>query len=181
MEGTIAEIRMFAGNFAPRNWAYCQNQVLPIAQNTALFSLLGTTFGGNGQTTFNLPDFRGRMPVGTGQGPGLPVYQLGQLGGSPTATITTANMPVHNHPLTGGINIQANNDGTGFGSDPTGKRLGASGNIFTTSSSDLVAMAPPASTLAIGNTGGGQAISTMPPYEGMNFIICMFGVYPSRN
>ena len=83
MEGTIGEIRMFAGNFAPRSWAFCANQILPIAQNTALFSILGTTYGGNGQTTFALPDFRGRVAVGTGQGPGLSQYNIRPISGSP--------------------------------------------------------------------------------------------------
>jgi microcystin-dependent protein len=181
MEGTIAEIRMFAGNFAPRNWAFCNNQILSIAQNTALFSLLGTTYGGNGQTTFALPDLRGRVPVGTGQGPGLPVYQLGQLGGTPTVTLTTANMPAHNHQLTGSVNMQVNNDTAGLSDDATNKRLAATGQIFTAVASDLVNMAPAASSLAVGNNGSSQPVSIMPPYEGMNYIICMFGIFPSRN
>jgi microcystin-dependent protein len=181
MEGTIAEIRMFAGNFAPKNWAFCNNQILSIASNTALFSLLGTTYGGNGQTTFALPDLRGRVPVGTGQGPGLPVYQLGQLGGTPTVTLTTANMPSHNHPLTGAVTPQVNNDTAGLTDDATNKRLGASGNLFTATASDLVNMAPAASTLAVGLNGSNQPFSIMPPYEGMNYIICMFGIFPSRN
>jgi microcystin-dependent protein len=180
MEGTIAEIRMFAGNFAPRNWAFCNNQVISIAQNTALFSLLGTTYGGNGQTTFALPDLRGRVPVGTGQGPGLPVYQLGQLGGTPTATLTTATMPSHNHPLTGAVTPQANNDNTGLNDNPSGGRLGAS-SVFTSAADALVSMAPAVSTLAVGLNGSGQPFSIMPPYEGMNYIICMFGIFPSRN
>ena len=181
MEGSLAEIRMFAGTFAPQAWAFCQNQIMAISQNTALFSLLGTTYGGNGQTTFALPDLRGRIPVGLGNGPGLPSYQLGELSGTPTVTLLASNLPAHNHPLTGGINIQANNDAGGFGSDPTGKRLGASGNIFTAASGDLVNMAAPVSTLAIGNTGGSQPISTMPPYSAINFVICLQGVFPSRN
>lgn len=181
MEGTIAEIRMFAGNFAPRNWAFCNNQILSIATNTALFSLLGTTYGGNGQTTFSLPDLRGRVPVGTGQGPGLPVIQLGELGGSPTVTLTTANMPAHNHPLTGAVTPQVNNDNTGLTNNATGNRLASSGNLFTAASADLVSMAPAASTLAVGINGSSQPFSIMPPYEGMNYIICMFGIFPSRN
>lgn len=181
MEGTIAEIRMFAGNFAPRNWELCNNQLLQISQNTALFSLLGTTYGGNGQTTFALPDFRGRVPVGTGQGPGLPVYLLGQLGGTASVTLTAATMPIHNHPLTGTVNVQVNNDTAGATDDATNKRFAATGANFTPVATDLVNMAGAASSLAIGNTGGGQPFSIMPPYEGMNFIICLFGVYPSRN
>src|SRR5690349_13883210 len=99
-EPFIGEIIMFAGNFAPRGWAFCQGQILSIAQNTALFSILGTTYGGNGQTTFALPDFRGRVPVGQGQGPGLSSYVLGEVSGTESTTLLTTNMPVHNHGLT---------------------------------------------------------------------------------
>src|SRR5689334_14491352 len=95
----LASIAIFAGNFAPRGWALCNGQILPIAQNTALFSLLGTTYGGNGQTTFALPDLRGRAPIGTGQGPGLSNVDLGQVGGTENVTLLTSNMPMHNHSL----------------------------------------------------------------------------------
>src|SRR6188508_367844 len=97
MEGTIAEIRLFAGNFAPRNWAFCQGQIMSISQNTALFSILGTTYGGNGQTTFALLDLRGRVPVGTGQGPGLSDKQLGEEAGQEAVTLTVNDMPAHVH------------------------------------------------------------------------------------
>jgi microcystin-dependent protein len=181
MEGTIAEIRMFAGTFAPRNWAFCSNQIMPIAQNTALFSILGTTYGGNGQTTFALPDFRGRVAVGTGQGPGLANIVLGQISGSPSVTLTTATMPAHNHTLTGAVTPTANNDGTNLINNPTGARLGATGNMFTTATDEQVNMAPAVSTLAVGVTGSSQPFSIMPPYLGMNYIICLFGIFPSRN
>lgn len=181
MEGTIAEIRMFAGNFAPRNWAFCSAQVISIAQNTALFSLLGTTFGGNGQTTFQLPDFRGRVALGTGQGPGLPSVQLGEVAGSPSVTLLTGNMPAHNHPLTGSVNLQVNNDTSGLSDDATNKRFAATGQIFTAVITDLVPMAAAQSTLAVGVNGSSQPFSIMPPYLGMNYIICMFGIFPSRN
>ena len=181
MEGYIAEIRMFAGNFAPRGWAFCQSQILSIAQNTALFSLLGTTYGGNGQTTFALPDLRGRVAVGPGQGPGLPSINLGEISGTPTTTLISTNMPTHTHVLSGGVSMQVNNDSAGLTDDATNKRLGASGNLFTSLSSDLVPMAPLASTLAIGTAGGSQPFNNMQPYLGMNFIICMEGIYPSRN
>ena len=179
MEGTIAEIRMFAGNFAPRSWAFCNNQILSIAQNTALFSLLGTTYGGNGQTTFALPDFRGRVAVGTGQGPGLPNVNLGELSGSQTVTLTINQMPAHNHPLTGNITIQAAADGT-LGSDATNRRVGP-GSFYSGSVAELVNMAAPVSTLAVGVNGGSQPFSIMQPYLGMNYIICLQGIYPSRN
>lgn len=181
MEGTIGEIRMFAGNFAPRSWALCQGQLMAIAQNTALFSILGTTYGGNGQTTFALPDFRGRVAVGTGQGPGLPTVQLGEVAGAQTTTLTVNNMPAHTHPLTGQVNLQVNNDTAGLTDDATGRRFAATGNIFTAVTSDLVSMAPAQSNLAVGVMGGSQPFSIMPPYLGMNHIICLFGIFPSRD
>src|SRR5947209_8680014 len=98
-EPFLASIAIFAGNFAPRGWALCNGQILPIAQNTALFSLLGTTYGGNGQTTFALPDLRSRAPIGAGQGPGLSNIDLGQVGGTENVTLLTSNMPMHNHSL----------------------------------------------------------------------------------
>src|SRR5690242_20434903 len=133
MEGTIAEIRMFAGNFAPRGWAFCQGQILSIAQNTALFSLLGTTYGGNGQTTFGLPDFRGRTAVGTGQGPGLPSITLGELAGEPTHTLIITEMPAHNHATQTQVNANSA-EGTAF--TPTGGIWATSPNgdtIYSTS------------------------------------------------
>ncbi len=178
MEGTIGEIRMFAGNFAPRTWAFCNSQLLPIAQNTALFSILGTTYGGNGQTTFGLPDFRGRVAVGTGTGPGLPNVQLGEISGSPTVTLTTANMPAHTHSLTGSITPQAATDGT-LTSDPSGRYIGP-GSFFA-AAGDNVNMASVPNNLAIGVNGGSQPFSTAQPYLGMNYIICMFGIFPSRD
>ncbi|MBL0145735.1 MAG: phage tail protein [Chitinophagaceae bacterium] len=181
MEGTIGEIRMFAGTFSPRTWSFCNNQLISIAQNTALFSILGTTYGGNGQTTFALPDFRGRVAVGTGTGPGLPNVQLGQMAGTPTVTLTTGNMPAHNHALTGTVNMQINNDTAGLTDDATGRRFGAFGSVFTAANSDLVNMAADASTLQVGVNGGSQPFSIMPPYLGMNYIICMFGIFPSRD
>jgi len=177
MEGTIAEIRMFAGTFAPRTWLFCNGQTMSIAQNTAMFSLLGTTYGGNGQTTFGIPDFRGRVAVGTGQGPGLPNVQLGEVSGTPTVTLTTANMPAHNHQVVGNVNVQAATDGA-LGSDPTGKYVGP-GSFYA--SSDPVNMAPIALNLPTTVAGNSQPISIMQPYLGMNYIICQFGIFPSRN
>ncbi|NOT50054.1 MAG: phage tail protein [Chitinophagaceae bacterium] len=179
MEGTIAEIRMFAGNFAPRNWAFCAAQIMSIAQNTALFSLLGTTYGGNGQTTFGLPDFRGRVAVGTGQGPGLSNIVLGQMAGTPTVTLLSTNMPAHNHQVTGNINPQGSLDGT-LSTDPTGRRT-ANVNIYTNATDELVNMAPIAVNLPTSIAGNSQPFSIMPPYLGMNYIICLFGIFPSRN
>lgn len=179
MEGTIAEIRMFAGTFAPRTWLFCNGQIMSIAQNTAMFSLLGTTYGGNGQTTFGIPDFRGRIPVGTGTGPGLPNVQLGQMAGTPTVTLLTTNMPAHNHTITGTVTLQAAGDGT-LTTDPNGRYLGPTG-IYSSSADDLQNMAPLTPNLTVGVNGGSQPFSIMPPYIGMNYIICQFGIFPSRN
>jgi microcystin-dependent protein len=181
MEGTIAEIRMFAGNFAPRTWMFCNGQILAIASNTAMFSLLGTTYGGNGQTTFAVPDFQGRVAVGTGTGPGLPSVQLGEKAGTPTTTLTTAQMPAHNHQVVGNITMQAATDGT-LGSDATGRYMGP-GNFYATPASpaDVTGMAPIALNLPTTVSGNSQPVSIMQPYLGMNYIICQFGIFPSRN
>lgn len=181
MEGTIAEIRMFAGTFAPRTWLFCNGQTMSIAQNTAMFSLLGTTYGGNGQTTFGIPDFRGRVAVGTGTGPGLPNVTLGEMSGSPTTTITSAQMPAHNHQVVGNITVQSATDGT-LGSDATGRYVGP-GSFYATPASpaDLTGMAPIAINLPTTVAGNSQPISIMQPYLGMNYIICQFGIFPSRN
>lgn len=181
MEGTIAEIRMFAGTFAPRTWLFCNGQTMSIAQNTAMFSLLGTTYGGNGQTTFGIPDFRGRVAVGTGTGPGLPNVQLGEMSGTPTTTLNSAQMPAHNHQVVGNITMQAVTDG-GLGSDATGRYVGP-GSFYATpgSPSDLTGMAPITLNLPTTIAGNSQPISIMQPYLGMNYIICQFGIFPSRN
>jgi microcystin-dependent protein len=180
MEGTIAEIRMFAGNFAPRGWFFCNGAMLSIATNTAFFSLVGTTYGGNGQTTFAVPDLRGRVAVGAqnSQGPGLPaVVQLGEKAGTNTSTLTSNNLPAHNHQVVGNINTQAATDGA-LGSDPAGKYLGP-GSFYA--SSDPVNMAPIPLSLATSIAGSNQPVSIMQPYLGMNYIICSEGIYPSRN
>jgi microcystin-dependent protein len=181
MEGTLAEIRMFAGNFNPRGWFYCQGQLLSIAQNTALFSLLGTTFGGDGQVTFALPDFRGRVAVGTGNGAGLPSVVLGEMSGTNTTTLLSVNLPAHNHTVTGNIAMQAATDGT-LGSDATGRYLGP-GSFYATPASpaDVTGMAPISLSLPTSIAGSNQPVSVMQPYLGINYIICSEGIYPSRN
>jgi microcystin-dependent protein len=185
MEGTLAEVRMFAGNFAPRGWQLCNGQLLPIAQWTAVFALVGTTYGGNGQTTFGMPDFRGRIAVGAqfSQGPGLPIYDLGEMAGTPTTTLLLTNLPFHNHTVTGTITRQANNDATGLTDDANGARTGlpSSPNIYSTATDALVPMAPPVITLTTAFQGGNQPFNSMPPYVGMNYIICVEGIFPSRD
>lgn len=173
MEGYIAQILFFAGNFAPRNWAFCQGQILSIAQNTALFSLLGTTYGGNGQTTFALPDLRGRVAVGTGQGPGLSSITLGQVAGTETTSLLVTQLPAHTHALNAST-------AAGDASVPTNALLANSGALdreYKAATSADTAM----HTTAIGATGGSQPFSIRNPYLGMNYIICLFGIFPSRN
>jgi microcystin-dependent protein len=171
MDGYIAAIWMFAGNFAPRGWAFCQGQILSIAQNTALFSLLGTTYGGNGQTTFALPDLRGRSPIGPGQGPGLSNISLGEISGTESITLTANTLPQHNHTMTGSTLA-------GNTSVPTGAVPANSGSLDKEYSSVLTSNVAMAAT---GLTGGNQPVGIRNPYLGMNFVICMQGIFPSRN
>lgn len=184
MEGYIAEIRLFAGTFAPRGWAFCQGQILSIAQNTALFALIGTIYGGNGQTTFALPDLRGRVPVGAGQGPGLPSFNPGQMGGAMNHTLITTEMPAHNH--TAQVTVKSFDDPNGLSngdSAVTASHYWASshgvGDLFSSTTNS--AMNPQAVAVALGVAGGSQPHNNMQPYLGMNYIICMEGIFPSRN
>lgn len=176
MEGYLAQIIMFAGTFCPRNWACCEGQLLSIAQNTALFSLLGTTFGGNGQTTFGLPDFRGRCPLGMGTGPGLTTVQLGEKSGSPTQTISLANLPAHSHTATINVAVAsslANTDEADGSIPAAGQSLYASAAGASNSLGGVSGIISP--------SGGGQPVNIQQPYIGMNFVICLQGIYPSRN
>lgn len=168
-EPFIGEIRMFGGNFAPRGWAFCNGQTISIAQNTALFSLLGTTFGGDGRSTFSLPNMQGRMPMHAGQGPGLTPRTLGEAVGTPTHTLTSAEMPAHTHGLNA---APAGTTGTPGGS----VALAAGAKAYRTPASNLVSMA--AGTTS---SGSGQAHDNRQPYLGVTFIIAMQGIYPSRN
>jgi microcystin-dependent protein len=169
-EPFIGEIIMFAGNFAPRGWALCQGQILSIAQNTALFSILGTTYGGNGQTTFALPDFRGRSPVGQGQGPGLSSISLGQQAGTESATLIGTNIP----PLSVPQPV--------FNSDASSKS--PVGNIPAVTEAAAYAAGNTANAQGAPvtiNTGGPQPFAIRTPYLGINFIIALEGIFPSRN
>ncbi|MBX0290371.1 tail fiber protein [Hymenobacter sp. HSC-4F20] len=182
-EAFIGSIVLFAGNFAPNGWAFCDGSLLNIAQNSALYSILGVTYGGDGRNTFALPDLRGRVPVHASNGrpgPGLDPVQLGQMGGTPTVTLNAAQMPAHTHTL-------AVNTGNGTASSPEGG-VPAIGNFEDTGSGTTVtvnsyAPAPnaQASPQAIGAAGGNQPFSVMQPYLGLNYIICLQGLYPSRN
>jgi microcystin-dependent protein len=175
LRGTlIGTIILFAGNFAPRGWAYCQGQLLNIASNQALYAILGTTYGGNGQTTFALPDLRGRVPVGVGNAPGLGTFNLGEKAGTQSHTLTVNEMPQHNHTMHG--ELAAANKQT-----PQGTML-----ALTAPGTAIYADPNPAEdrTMApgsIGQTGGNQPFSTRNPYTGLNYIIALEGIFPSRN
>lgn len=179
MEGVVSEIRLFAADFAPKNWAYCAGQILAISTNNALFSLLGTTYGGNGIQTFALPDFRGRAPMGTGQSPSVPSYALGQVQGSNTVTALITNLPSHNHLGTGSYAMGALSDGGDVGT-PTGNNLASLTGLYSSSPSDT-ALRTVTPTIAIGVTGNNSPIPVQQPYLGMNYIICLYGIFPSRN
>jgi microcystin-dependent protein len=172
----IAEIKIFAGNFAPRGWALCNGQLLPIAQNTALFSLVGTTYGGDGRTTFGLPNLQGRLPVHPGTGPGLTNRRLGESGGSEDVTLSTANLPNHSHTVA--LDLKASS-GAANTSDPRGNALAAA-SIYK-SGTPGVDMDPRSIADATSNSGGGQAHENMPPYLTLNFIIALTGLFPSRS
>ncbi|ASZ10371.1 tail fiber protein [Chitinophaga pendula] len=187
MEPFIALICMFGGNFAPRGWATCWGQIISIAQNTALFSLLGTTYGGNGQTTFALPDFRGRAPIGYGQGPGLPGYELGQIGGTPNITLTIAQMPMHTH--VGVVTISVSNESGTTGTAAAGTNtlatfldsVGGNEVYGYNNKTPNTALVPTTAGTVIQPAGGSQPFSIMQPYIAMNYIIALEGIYPSRN
>ncbi len=162
---------MFAGNFAPKGWATCDGQLLSIQQNTALFSILGTTFGGNGTTNFALPDLRGRVPVHAGQGGGLPPVELGEMAGSQTVTLLITEIPAHAH----NVSVATTADG------PTASRPG--GNILAGVSGYAPAGSADGSTLggiSCGPAGGNQPHNNIQPYQCVNFIIALVGIYPSR-
>ena len=171
----IGEIRLFGGNFAPRGYAFCDGQLLQISQNTALFSLLGTTYGGDGRTTFALPDLRGRTPIGPRQGPGLTNRTLGQRLGQETATLTQSQMASHNHPMIATTDFSTSMmPGNNLPSRPPGL-LGTR----------IYANGPPntmMNTAAIdGTTGGNGSHNNMQPFLGLNYIIALQGIFPSRN
>ena len=171
-EPFVAEIRIFPYNFAPRNWAFCDGQLLPISQNTALFSLVGTFYGGDGRTTFGLPNLQGRLPMHPGNGPGLTTRQLGEIGGAETATLTAAQMPSHGHT------VQANSNPADLSSPTANRSLARSSGGFAwqDTNSNLVDRAPQ----AVGNAGGGQPHNNLMPYTVLNFCIALTGIYPSR-
>lgn len=161
----IGEIRLFAGNFAPVGWMFCEGQLVPISENEALFQLIGTTYGGDGEETFSLPDLRGRIPVHMSSN-----YQIGQSGGVEDVTLTTAQIPVHNHAL-------VSSTSTGSGSTPVGSLLAKSTSKSMYRSGGSPVMLNAAS---VSPAGGSQPHSNMQPYLCINFIISLFGIFPSQ-
>jgi len=172
----LAEIKMFGGNFAPRGYALCNGQIMAISQNTALFALLGTTYGGNGQTTYALPNMQGRAPVHQGGGAGIDPVSLGEMSGTPSVTLTTAELPSHTHPISGAIIANSNP-----GETP------ASNTLFTNSAPNQLyaaALGTGALNLAsqsISMAGGSQPHNNMQPYLAVTFIIALQGIFPARN
>lgn len=186
MEGTIGEIVLFAGNFAPRNWAFCDGQLIAISQNDALFSLIGTTYGGDGRTTFALPDLRGRVPLGVGGGPGLPSYSQGQAGGSERVSLTQAQIPSHTH----GVDTSSWRARLGaFAGQATFPTPGAAERLaafppmvlpYSDNDSGLTPLGAPGLTTTVNTAGSSQAHENRQPLLGVNYVICLFGIYPSR-
>lgn len=174
-EPFLGEIRLFAGNFAPKGWAFCNGQIMPISQNSALFSLLGTTYGGNGQTTFALPNLQGRVPMHWGQGPGLTPRSLGESSGVENVTLIGNQIPAHTHNLSAA--------GT------QGDQISPQGNvpavIFDNSGQPINGYSAAANTTmaptTVGTFGGSQPHENMQPYLAVSFIIALEGIYPSRS
>jgi microcystin-dependent protein len=166
----VAEIRIFPFNFAPKGWAWCNGQLLPLSQNTALFSLLGTTYGGDGKSTFALPDMQGNAPIHAGQGPGLSLYDLGQMGGSETVTLLQSEMPAHSHTLRG-------DEDDGSFKTPSNMFLGSGNQMYISVSPTVnTSLAPE----ALAPAGGDQPHNNLMPYLTLNFNIALQGVFPPR-
>jgi microcystin-dependent protein len=170
----VAEIRIFPFNFAPTGWAFCNGQIMPLSQNTALFSLLGTTYGGDGKTNFALPNLQGSAPLHPGQGPGLSLYDLGETGGETEVTLLTSEMPSHQHLANcsshdGALPSPSNN----VWGDVGGRNV----KVYATAAGTSVNMSP----LCIGGAGGNQPHNNMPPYLTLNYCIALQGVFPPRS
>jgi microcystin-dependent protein len=185
-EPFLAEIKLFAGNFAPKGWAFCQGQLLSISQNQALFSLVGTMYGGNGTTTFGLPDLRGRVAIGFGQGSGLSNYTQGDKGGVETVTLGPTQMPAHTHPFTPGtlaINAvnAAGNSQSPAGALPATEAVGVTATYSTAAPDSTMAASALTGAPVIGQAGGAQPIPILQPYLALNYIIALQGIFPSRN
>jgi microcystin-dependent protein len=180
MDPFLGQISLLGCNFAPQGWALCQGQVMSIPQNTALYSLLGINFGGNGTTTFLLPDLRGRTPIGFAQGAGLSSYKIGEFGGSETAPIVSSSYPAHSHTLLAAASAAAGNAPSGLfeAQGQTGGRGGTVNLALYSGSGAGTALAPAALTPS---AGGGQPHNNLQPYLTLNFCIALQGIFPSRS
>ena len=181
MNPFLAQIVMFAGNFAPRGWALCDGQLLPISQNQALFSLLGTTYGGDGRTTFALPDLRGRASIHPGHGPGLSSYRLGEKGGVEYVILNQTQIPSHSHYASGQIKCNFSPATPATATSPVnGNFANAESKIYNSSASNQL-MAANGVDVTIGNTGGNLSHTNIQPYTCVNYIIALQGTFPSRS
>ncbi len=171
MDPFVAEIRIFPFNFAPKGWAFCDGQLLPISQNTALFSLLGTTYGGDGKSNFALPDLQGDAPMHPGQGPGLSLHDLGETGGSETVTLLESEIPAHSHQLRADNQDIADTNVVG----PNASLAESSNGTLYQNASNVTM-----SDNAVAPAGGGQPHNNMQPYLTLNFCIAMQGIFPPR-
>ena len=169
----VAEIRIFAGNFAPTGWALCNGQLMPISQNTALFSLLGTTYGGDGKSNFALPNLQGSAPMQAGQGPGLSLRDLGEIGGEQNVTLLQTEMPAHSHGVQGTTSLGL----PGPGGNAWGSGANGFGNLYTASGAGNVQMSPFGTSI----TGGNLPHNNLPPFLCLTFIIALQGVFPARS
>lgn len=183
MEGYLSEVRIFAGNFAPLYWAFCNGQLYSIQENSALFSLIGTSYGGDGVTTFAVPDLQSRVPIHTGQGPGLSNYVLGQTGGSETNTLIGSNINNHTHAVTGNAGV-VSATGDGQAASAVNNFPANNGDTIYGSATDGSNMAPSSLsgiTVTPQANGGNNPMNNLQPYLALNFIICVEGIFPSQN
>ena len=179
MNGVIGEVRLFGGNFAPRTWAFCAGQLISISTNTALFSIIGCTYGGDCRTTMALPDLRGRAAMSPGAGPGLPDYNLGQKTGQETVTLTVSSMPAHNHA----INVNAANGGVNTPQNSfwaAGETSGNPPNLIPINTIYSTTADTQMNAFVMSNSGGNLPHNNMQPSTALNYIICMQGIFPSR-
>ena len=192
MDGTIASIQLFGGNFAPRTWAFCDGQLLPISSNQALFSILGTTYGGDGRTTVGLPELRGRVPLHVGSGPGLSHYDWGERGGQESVVLGSQNLPPMQAPVivqsAGGVNIPVNT------ADGDGDEVNPGVGVLANSGADNYSSSPSTNAIYSGKSipvtgfqatasfsGGSLPVYNIPPFLATNYIICLQGLFPSRS
>ncbi|XOV67168.1 MAG: phage tail protein [Fluviicola sp.] len=183
MEPFLGQIQPFGFNFAPRGWAFCEGQLLPISANTALFSLLGTIYGGDGRTTFALPDLRGRVAIHHGHGPGLSSYRIGQRGGSEVNYLTIPQLPSHNHAAAGTLKAYFQPPtGGGSTNNPNGASLsGSAGTNIYSNQAENVNLNANNVTVTVGNTGGSQGVNNIQPYLAVSWCIALVGIFPSRS